>query len=216
MQSKIIILIILLFCGRSTFSGYRIWEDKNGRVVEAELVNVVGNRVALRMRGGKKIVMDKKELSEKDQDYLGWALPPGLRVKIKVQDTVFSEQQLIVRCNLEIDKLDVEPYSGSILVRLYAIGHDWGTPKTLTVIDCQEWRYPFLKDGRFTMNQRYAKSFDIQQIKRNGRTFPSVDFKGILVTVEDAMGKIVVKTSSPSNLARKLDELNISLEVDQK
>ena len=67
----IVSMVILCFSfGLPAHAEFRMWEDKSGNTVEAELVSSVCDKAVLRKQDGKTVTVPISKLSEKDQSHI--------------------------------------------------------------------------------------------------------------------------------------------------
>jgi len=60
----------LLLCPASLRAEFRNWTNTDGKIIDAELVKVVGENVTFRLRGGSSTIYPQAKLSEADRNYI--------------------------------------------------------------------------------------------------------------------------------------------------
>lgn len=84
---KLLVLFFLLVGPLPGFSEYRLWSDKKGNCIEAELLDSNPAQVSVRDKNGKVFKFHPTKLSAADQNYLKTAFPPELEIEFsKIQD----------------------------------------------------------------------------------------------------------------------------------
>jgi hypothetical protein len=63
---------VALLIGFSACAGARTVTDTQGRMIEAEVMEVIGANVTLRLQSGKTSTIPIARLSESDRDFIAW------------------------------------------------------------------------------------------------------------------------------------------------
>ena len=69
-MKKSVLFIIMAGLAISVSAEFRIWTDKKGNTLEAELAGTEGKKIVLRKQDGKTVTLSPLSLSDDDKEYL--------------------------------------------------------------------------------------------------------------------------------------------------
>ena len=169
-QKTITTTLILFIFFTSLITQARIWKDKKGNNIEAELISVRAGTVFLKTEKGKTLRVPKKSLCEEDQSYLENAIPPKVKIVFKKNqdrrgDAYWSSSEVYMRCQVTITKTSQPKYTGSLKATVLVIGKNM-SQKYYMVLDKVTKTFSFeesktfsIKGNRFHMYQDNYDSY---------------------------------------------------------
>ena len=196
MLKRVVCFILFVVLGGNSFSEYRMWKDRKGNCIEAELVCENAGKIVIRDQKGKTYRFAPEKLSEADQKYLRTAFPPKI-------DIVFSKNQdrrkldgyyaeVDMDCSLAIKKISRMPYDGKLKVVLMVIGKD-NRRKDYIMLDKKEASFDFISSKTFLLK---GNSFRMHEYDGYYYSDMGTEYVGYLAVVLDKEGKVVEVKSS--------------------
>lgn len=201
---NLLVIVLVLGVFHSALAEFRIWRDKNGNSIEAELLTMSSAQVAVRDRDGKVFKFSPKKLSQADQRYLKTAFPPEMEIEFKKkQDRTQNGSSAYVSTigEIIITKKEQRAYDKSL--------------KAVFLIICESQR---LKD--FAILDRVEATFDFKTSREfilRGNTFSMYEdkydnsvgfkYKGYVAVIMDDQGKVLLVKSSRKEFEEKYDVL---------
>ena len=204
--SKIITTLLISFLfSTSLVTHARIWKDKKGNNIEADLISVRAGTVFLKTAKGKTLRVPKKSLCEEDQTYLENAIPPKIKIVFKKSqdrrgDAYWSSSEIDMKCQATITKTSQPKYSGDLRATLLVIGKNMSRKyytildKVSTSFDFKDSKIFILKGNRFHM---YQDNYDSYGDK----------YMGFLVIVTDKKNNLVGIISNRKEFKKEYKKL---------
>lgn len=224
-MKKILFFALMAGLAVSALAEYRIWTDKKGNFLEAELSGTEGKKIILKKRDGKTIAVSPLTLSEDDQAYLKGRIsdelfdpeiealdlekPPRFEIDFKkVTDTEnnlnsSSYRTIELYSEVTISKKNREPYSGKMKAEVYVIGfcdHE----DQYVLLDTAMHEFSFEGDTRETSFRTGITT--IREYRYN--TNYSTEYEGYLVVILDAEGRVMIMKSSSSRYEENYDKIS--------
>lgn len=189
----------------------RIWADKKGNTIEAEFINIMGNKVVLKTPDGKIHKVPKAGLCANDQKYLAANIPPTLKISVDVdkdRDTISSysstygtygseTKQEVITCAVEIKKTNREACSKKFKAYIYVFSESLAS-KQYRVLDISETEMSFVKTKSASFN---SDPVTIQFSDNSYSGKSGYKYSGYLVVVEDESGRIIMTEASKNGFA---------------
>lgn len=203
-----IVLLIALVAGASSLRAeMRIWTDKKGNALEAELVKTFSDKVVLRTPRGKQLQVPTSGLCDEDQEYLKTAVPPKIKMEVSiVRDTSTLESQSDfvkkhekIGGHITLTKLNSDPSNKKFTAVLYLFAREIkgkGKGKVLLVLDKAEHEFSFEKQKKikFSVN---PSTTDYTRYSSSSRDEGHI-YAGYLLCVEDVTGTLLFTKASDS------------------
>lgn len=198
----------------------RIWKDKEGNEVEAELVKVSGSDVYLRSPDGKELKKVKLEdLSPKDQKYAQINTPPKLRLSVSVNTDRRNEshnfdrrhsltvQKEEVQCEATVEKASSDPYEPKLKAILFTFGTV--ERKDLYVV-LDRTLSPFSFGGEAGNTHRFeGGEINLRQTEfSSADSARGVEYEGYVLLVVDVKGNLLDVKGSRSFFEKNVEKLN--------
>ena len=123
---RVSLLIFMVASSVSAIAEFRIWEDVQGNIWEAEFFAMNGNLVVLRDQAGRNVEFEPGKLCVADREYLEKVVPPALSIDVsKTTDNAGSGQNTErVQCLADIKQSDARSYTGPLTAVLAIVGED--------------------------------------------------------------------------------------------
>jgi len=194
----------------------RVWTLTTGKTIEAEFITLMGGNVILKSRRGKQLKLPGNEFSETDQEYIELKTPP----KLDLNFAKTSKQRLypdilwvgddgiptVLQYNFKamIKQKSPRPYSHELKAEFFVIGQEIDGENRI-LLDYQKASF-HLNDGsrsefEIAGNMVELEDYVIQGFRRGEQ------YKGFLIVVTDALGKVVAYKTSSENLFENLENL---------
>lgn len=184
----------------------RVWEDKKGNILEAEYKCEVLGKVVLCDPKGKDHTLSISSLSQKDQLYLQAKIPPKIEVKFKkIQDRkkkYYASATVVMYGEITLTKKSRMPYNGDLKATLFMIGED-----------SREDEYVMLdrSDFEFSFKEKKTHSFTGERFKMHQYNYyttnDGIEYRGYLIMVCDAAGKVIYSKASRAEFENKIKYL---------
>lgn len=214
-MKKTVLFAIMAGLACSALAEFRIWTDRNGNMLEAELAGTEGKSVVLKKRDGSKLVLSPLVLSDDDQQYLKGKVsdelfdpeldaldmekPPRLEIAFKkITDAnnnlnTSSYRDIDLYSEVSITKRNREPYSGKMKAEVYVIGV-CDRKDQLVLLDMAKHEFSFDDGHQETSFQTGHITIREDRYDANWST----EYEGYLVVILDEAGKVMTtKSSSP-------------------
>lgn len=189
-----LILILLLISPLTGLSDYRVWTDKKGNCIEAELLDSNPAQVSVRDKDGKVFKFHPSKLSKADQNYLRTAFPPELDISFsKVQDrenSGYSYGNVSMSGSVVIKAKRPTQYSKTMTCILIIIG-EYQRTNTPIILDKVEKPFDFKTSQEFKLQGNTFRMTDDNYANNWGS-----EYKGFLAVVLDADNKVIELKSS--------------------
>ncbi len=183
---------------------YRMWTDKKGNSIEAELVCESGGKVVIRDRQGKLRKLAPEKLSAADQKYLRTAFPPKTEIVFskkqdRTKDKDGSEWAWVdMECEITIKKKNRMPYDGTLTAILLVVGRD-DRQSDYILLDRQEATFDFIKAKSFLLKGNHFRMREYGNYYHDRGT----EYVGYLAVVLDKDGNVIDVKSSRKEFAEK-------------
>jgi hypothetical protein len=205
-MKTIIAIMLTALLSISVYADYRIWKDKAGNTIEAELVVSTATQVVIRDREGRQMKFHPSRLSPADQKYLRTAFPPRMEIDFKKsqdrkKESYWSYSHLTMSGEIKITKKEQKPYDKSLKTVFMMIGESQRT-SDLIILDRVEKTFDF-KTSRETSLQ--GKSFTMFEDRYDNSI--GVKYKGYLAVVLDDQDQVVLVKSSRKDFEEKVNFL---------
>lgn len=220
-----IVLIGVLIASSSALADMRIWTSIKGDTIEAEYVNIIGTKVALKTQNGKTIKVPMAGLSDADHDYLKELIPPKIKIDVDVdkdRDTVssysstygsynYERKAETIKCTAVLQKTNQEPTSRKFKAYIYVIGEETArsVKRVLSRVE-HEFDFKNSKTTRFN-----SSPVTVEYTKSDYASEGGWRYEGYIVFVEDGQGRIVAIESSNSGYEKFIHKLKVLKEGEQ-
>ena len=203
-MSKSLLLVVLFVLCTNVRAEFRIWEDKDGNIWEAEFVTLSAGEVVMRDQQGERTRMKPEELSENDQLYLEKVVPPVLSLDVSktTANTGSTKSSMVaVRCVATIKQTDTRPYTGELTAVLLTMGADIRTGSASTVNK---------KEYSFTLPRTRG---DVVEFSGDRASFQKTSNKsgrayyGYVLVVWDRFGNPISVKSNRDSLAERAEKI---------
>lgn len=207
---RVFIIITFVFSVLwSATADMRIWRDKKGNAIEAELVTMNAIQVVLRGQDGKTFKFHPSKLSEDDQKYLKTAFPPEMDIEFKKKSNRNKQSSSVtISSEISLTKKEQRAYDKSMKVVLIIIGKSRGHDDYV-VLDRVESSFNFKTKPSFNLKgNTFVMALPSKYIDSNGKKHESgIDYKSYLAVVLDDKGNIVAKKSGNKDFAGKCSSM---------
>lgn len=190
----------------------RVWTLANGRTFEAEFMTVIGGEVSLKNPKGKLIKVPEKKFSEADLKFIQLEMPPQLDInfskKSKQRIFPFSLSALpnssYFDFGVTIKQLSTKPYDQELKAEYFAIG-DEAAGDLHILLDYQTRNFFLTKENNrtveFSGETVELLVYELNTQKRGKK------FRGYLVLITDARGKIIAHKATSKFFYENLENL---------
>jgi len=162
----------------------RIWKDKKGNEIEAELMSMQAGKVFLKKSNGKTLRISKKSLCEADQEFLATKIPPKVKINFsKNQDRRSDDYYVYMTGKIIITKKSAPTYSGTLKATLIMIGK-YENRTSFIVLDKVSNTFTFTNSKTFTLEGNLFKMY-------NSYYHDGQKYIGYIALITDADGKLV-------------------------
>ncbi len=189
----------------SAMAELREWKDQKGKVILAEHVATIGDRVVLRLEDGTEMKVSLNTLSQKDHRYAVLLTPPRIEISVsaKVDRTNTGigrglvrggaqVQEETVKATVTLKKSSPAPYEAPLQAIVYLLGHS-AEHDGYVVLDRATSRFFFTTENK---NQHTFSSEEISLKQLQAGVEMGVEYKGYIAVVRDKQGsKIAMKCS---------------------
>lgn len=222
------ILISLIASASSLRAEMRIWTDKKGNSVEAELVKAFSDKVVLRTPRGKQLQVPASGLCDEDQEYLKAAVPPEIKMEVSIvrdTSTLESDSDYVNKLekiggNVTLTKLNSDPSNRKFTAILYIFAREIkgkGKGKILLVLDKAGHEFSFEKQNKieFSVSQSTTEYTRYSSSSRDKGQI----YAGYLLCVEDVTGTLLFTKASDSvyvNMASQIRKADINSHLDSQ
>ena len=193
----------------------RVWTDKAGNTIEAEYVNTFSGKIMLLTPEGKQLKVPASGLSAADREYLATAIPPTIKIEVKVdkdRDTLASDsigsydyerKAETIKCIVSLRKTNVEKSTSELTAKIYVIGEEVAK-STRKVLNYKEMKFSFERGdpGEFK-----SDPVTVEYTKSNWAINRGYKYEGYLVVVEDEKGTVIESEASQSLYESNLDKI---------
>ena len=203
-KKTVVIFSCMAVCHGALAAEYRMWTDKKGNSIEAELVCESAGKIVIRDRQGKLRKLAPEKLSAVDQKYLRTAFPPKVEI-------VFSKKQkrtkndgywawVDMECEIAIKKKSRMPYDGTLTAMLLVVGRD-DNQNDYILLDKVEATFGFAKSKSFLLkgNHFRMREYNGYYSSNDGGT----KYVGYLAVVLDKDGNVVGVKASRKEFSEK-------------
>jgi hypothetical protein len=114
------ILLLLVLCN-SVFAEFRIWENAEGKTVEAEFVTMSDDNVTLRNRDGKIFQAPILSLSMSDQEFLKTGISPVLDIDVDKRDKSIDHWKM-THYDISVKVKNAYGYKGNLTAIFIVVG----------------------------------------------------------------------------------------------
>jgi len=181
--STTIIILFTFFLSLSIEA--RIWKDKKGNEIEAELMSIQAGKVFLKKSNGKTLRISKKTLCEADQKFLETAVPPKVKIDFsKNQDRRSDRYDIYMQCKIIITKTSSATHSGKLKATLLVIGKYERRPAFI-ILDKVSSKFTFNDSKTFTLEGKLFRMHDYYYSSYGQK------YIGYIAIITDKNGKLV-------------------------
>lgn len=203
-MNKLLIMVLVLGASLSVMAEFRIWRDKNGNSVEAELLNMNATQVSIRDRNGKVYKFATRKLCEADQKYLKTAFPPEMEIEFKKkQDRIQNGYSAHVKLTGEITitKKEQRAYDKSLNV-VFLIICESQRMNDYAILDRVEATFDFKNTREFILR---GNTFSMYEDKYDNSI--GYKYEGYVAVIKDDQGKVLQVKSSSNEFEEKYASL---------
>ena len=225
MKQKWVCLMISLFCLCNVQAEMRIWSDKKGNTIEADYINIIGSKVALKTQEGKNIKVPISGLCDADRKYLAEIIPPKIKIEVdtdKDRDTVdsysssygsynYERKSETIKCTAVLKKTNQEPTNRKFKAHMYVIGKETSRP-IKTVLSKVEHEFDFKQNKTTSF---HSDPVTVEYTKSDYASEGGFRYDGYIVFVEDSELRIIAIESSNSGYEKNLHKLKKLKERDK-
>ena len=163
----------------------RIWKDKKGNEIEAELMSMQAGKVFLKKSNGKTLRISKKSLCKADQNFLETKIPPKVKIDFKkTQDRRSNGYYVYMTGEITITKKSSATYSGELKAILIMIGKYENKP-TFLILDKVSKTFTFNDSKTFALEGTLFKMYNSYYSSYGQK------YIGYIALITDADGKLV-------------------------
>ncbi len=176
----------------------RQWGKTGGKTLEAEFINVIGDKAVLKTSKGKLVKIDLDQLLEVDRQYIEMANIPEFSIGFTKQSSqrlgiyTGNVQTFDWTFGVKVKQTSTAQYNHEVTVEFFAFGQQLLDDRKFILLDRQistfiptpdNHRSHVLKSPRTVELKKYTMDMDNQT--RGGK------YKGYLVLVKDARGNLI-------------------------
>jgi len=163
----------------------RIWKDKKGHEIEAELMSMQAGKVFLKRSNGKTLRISKKSLSEADQEFLATKIPPKVKIDFKKsQDRRSDGYDVYMTGKIIITKKSAPTYSGTLTATLIMIGK-YENRAAFIILDKASNTFTFTNSKTFVLKGKLFRMYNSYYSSYGQK------YMGYIALITDADGKLV-------------------------
>jgi hypothetical protein len=196
---RTIVIALLVSIVQTGFSEYRIWTDKGGKQIEAELVRIIDDKVVLRKQDGDELKVSLDTLSKEDKKYAVLQAPPRVEIKVSTNADRENEgygsgrhggvqiQEETVSATVNIRKSSSPAYEAPMMSEVYLIG----TPEQadmFVILDLTKSKFKFTTENK---NEHSYQSDTISLKQLEAGKQKGTEYEGYIVIVRDRTGEIL-------------------------
>ncbi len=193
----------------------RGWSLKNGKTVEAEFMNIIGEKISLKTLKGKIIKVSASDLSSEDLTYIELASPPKLELSISKNskarvfpDTLSNEIPTSDYYNFKavIKKKSNKKYSFELTAELFVIGREKIGDKH-TLLDYQKASFT-LENKSGSVFELPSRTIEMMQFVQNGQLVGE-EYAGYMIVVTDSRGEMIAHVTKRDGWLTIIDKLRV-------
>jgi len=178
----------------------RIWKDKKGNEIEAELMSMQAGKVFLKTSKGKTLRISKKSLCEADQKFLATAIPPKVKIDFKKsQDRRSDGYYVYMTGEITITKKSSPTYSGKLKATLIMIGK-YENKTAFLILDKVSKTFTFNDSKIFVLEGNLFKMY-------NSYYYDGQKYIGYIALITDADGKLVEVKSNRKEFLKDYEKI---------
>jgi len=195
-------------------SGMRTWRGLDGKTMVAEYIATIGDKVVLKMPGGRQKKLPVAKLSEKDRAYIELANPPSFKIDFSTSSRqVFSVEEGTAsgktiaydyRAKIRLRQKSSGQYNHELCAEFFAIGKQIHGNRHI-LLDRQKHCFTPSNENRrsceFAGRTIRLPDFTVYDQHRGKKPY------GYLVVVTDSRGKIIQHRESNAWLYENLENL---------
>ena len=217
MNKWMVIVVVILVWVIDSRAEYRLWTAKDGSTVEAELVNIAGEKVVLKLQDGslKKVLLSG--LSIQDRKYAELNSPPKIEVKVTVDTKRENRtgpahhsvqvQAESVQCEVELIKVGSKSYDAPLKAHCVMLA-EVEQRDYLMIVDRKVVPFNFKNEKSHVFTTK-PMQFE-QRNSGSSTTAMGKEYEGYLVVITDPNGKVLQMKASRDSLEDHAELLMIS------
>ncbi|VGO14935.1 hypothetical protein PDESU_03515 [Pontiella desulfatans] len=200
---KVSLLLLVLLLSLSSFAEFRIWEDGEGNIWEAEFVTLSAGEIVMRDQQGQRIMIRPEKLSGADQQYLEKVVPPKLVLDVSktTNNAGTSSNTEQVRCIASIKQSDTRPYAGELTAVLVTMGEDIRTGAP-SVVNRKEYNFTLPEKRGDSVDFKGESASFLRKSVKSGRTY-----SGYVLVVWDKFGNPIAIKSNRDSFAERAEKI---------
>lgn len=211
------VCIILFSWTFQVHAEMRTWTSVKGDTIEAEFIKKTGNTVILKTSQGKQLKIPASGLSKADHEYLLGAIPPKIKITVKVDvdrdkqgdGYFFEETEESHMVSVSIKKTNREKSNQKFKAQLYIIAQSKknSSEKKLIGYETHDFSFVDRDEANFSGTSKVTST-------QSYYTKTGFRFEGYLVCVEDASGKVIAVDTKLTLYEKNLHNLKKASEGD--
>lgn len=220
-MKQLLIFSLAVMTGASSFSGdMRMWNLANGKTIEAELVSVVGEKVALKGIRGKLIKVPRTAISDDDRVYIELSQPPALDFSFSKKTAPFTYAPLtpwfeqeqppprsqFYTFSTQIKQTSSNPYHHELIAEVFVIAAEEDGDKHV-LLDYRREGFRLNDENKRIANIAGAEDLMLTSYIAPGGMWRGEKFSGYLIVVTDTRGEIIAHKATREWWYEKLENL---------
>lgn len=207
------VLIIVVFSGWTTLADMRIWTDQKGNSIEAEFINIIGDKVVLRSDERGVIQVPINGLCIADKKYLASNIPPKIKLDVRVLKdnkhlgSYSDYKEETVFCKIIITKTNQEPCDKNFVVHVYLFFKNVGS-NGLIAKDINTFSFDFSADSKVEFSTSPVKVEHYRSAYENYKCGEKYD--GYLVFIKDAQGNLICSKGSSLLYEKNISQIEVA------
>jgi hypothetical protein len=203
---------LALICA-SSFADTRVWTLTNGKTIEAELLSVIGGKVALKTLRGKLIKLPEGQFVEDDMLYIELQMPPKLDLtfakKSKIRTFPDTNSNELPRSqyydfSARIKQLSTRPYKHDLTVEFFVIAEEkYGDKHILIEYNKETLR---LEEGSGSQFMISSRTIELMEFVING-VLRGQTYAGYLIMVTDSRGEVIAHKTKKEEWFNQVENL---------
>jgi hypothetical protein len=202
---------LALICAASS-ADTRVWTLTNGKTIEAELLSVIGGKVALKTLRGKLVKLPEGQFVEDDMRYIELQMPPKLDLtfakKSKIRTFPDSNSDLprsqYYDFSARIKQLSTRPYKHDLTVEFFVIGEEKNGDKHILLEYIKENLR--LEEGSGSQFMISSRTVELMEFVANGE-LRGETYTGYLIMVTDSRGEVIAHKTKKEEWFNQVENL---------
>lgn len=214
-------MVVFMFCNYSS-AEMRVWQDKNGNRFKAKFIRELFGDLLLEKPDGKSRFVKPEDLSAADRAYVFENIPPEMEISFSKSKhlrplmdwTIPQDVTTLYTCTVRVDKKSDLPYTGKLTAELFLIGDE---------VDGDNFVLEHREEARFVFPEGRHSSFTFKAVDvpfrkyysawmEVGARYRGVEYKGYVIGISDADGKLVASKTDISDAKWLTDDMSATVQ----